>query len=253
MGDLNYRITSDIPSSTVFEYAKSDFTRLLKRDQLRVSQQAGLAFVEFTEPSISFPPTYKYITGTSIYDQRPEKKIRCPAWCDRILYYLRDKPTSDQQNPLVITDYEDVDSINVSDHKPVYQRSVLLVKKYDETRMAEIRKACEQKLKKGENNEQPVVQFSTAELAFGYVAFRSPVTHTVSLSNEGLSNIYYRFLPRDSENHVGLPFFSVSQLFGMILPGERADITVTLEVTPSTLRVCVLLAVYSSTFKRKGE
>ena len=66
LGDLNYRITSDVPSSTVFQYARSSFSSLLKKDQLAVSQHAGFAFVGFTEPPISFPPTYKYLRDADL-------------------------------------------------------------------------------------------------------------------------------------------------------------------------------------------
>ena len=36
--------------------------------------------------ALTFPPTYKYIPGQNRYDRRPEKKMRCPAWCDRVLW-----------------------------------------------------------------------------------------------------------------------------------------------------------------------
>ena len=40
----------------------------------------------FEEGKLTFAPTYKYIPGQDIYDQRPEKKMRCPAWCDRYIF-----------------------------------------------------------------------------------------------------------------------------------------------------------------------
>ena len=54
---------------------------------MKVSQRAGLAFEEFTEPEIKFPPTYKYKKYTTSYDKKEGKKCRAPAWCDRILYH----------------------------------------------------------------------------------------------------------------------------------------------------------------------
>lgn len=108
MGDLNYRITSDVPDSVVFDYAKNDFQRLLSRDQLLVSQNAGFAFVGFTEPPITFPPTYKYIRGSSQYDDRKEKKIRAPSWCDRILYCLHDASSSTEVSRITVVDYNHV-------------------------------------------------------------------------------------------------------------------------------------------------
>ena len=52
----------------MFDYAANDLDFLLKKDQLKVSQRAGLAFEEFTEPEVKFPPTYKYKKYTTSYD-----------------------------------------------------------------------------------------------------------------------------------------------------------------------------------------
>jgi phosphatidylinositol-bisphosphatase len=43
-------------------------------------------FEGFLEGQLDFAPTYKYQPGTSVYDTRPDKKVRCPAWCDRVLW-----------------------------------------------------------------------------------------------------------------------------------------------------------------------
>jgi inositol-1,4,5-trisphosphate 5-phosphatase len=53
-------------------------------------------------------PTYKYIKMENTYDLK-----RVPSWCDRILYYRRDKAK------LKVLSYASADLVE-SDHKPVY-------------------------------------------------------------------------------------------------------------------------------------
>ena len=36
-----------------------------------------------------FDPTYKYQPKTSLYEKRPDKKLRAPAWCDRVLWHAK--------------------------------------------------------------------------------------------------------------------------------------------------------------------
>lgn len=50
---------------------------------------AGRVFESYQEGKIDFKPTYRYIAGTDVYDNRPEGKVRCPAWCDRVLWRLQ--------------------------------------------------------------------------------------------------------------------------------------------------------------------
>jgi hypothetical protein len=54
--------------------AAEDYPALLKYDQLLQEKKAKNAFMGFIEPKIEFKPTYKFITGTSEYDQRADKK-----------------------------------------------------------------------------------------------------------------------------------------------------------------------------------
>jgi hypothetical protein len=42
----------------------------------------------FTEPPITFAPTYKYDRYSTTYGSCDKRRI--PAWCDRILYHSRD-------------------------------------------------------------------------------------------------------------------------------------------------------------------
>ena len=53
---------------------------------------AGRAFQSFQEGRVDFKPTYRYIPGSNQYDERPDGKLRCPAWCDRILWRVLKPP-----------------------------------------------------------------------------------------------------------------------------------------------------------------
>jgi hypothetical protein len=84
LGDLNYRLnTHDTEVKAMV--ATNNVEGLLKYDQLKQQQRIGAAFENFHEPAITFPPTYKYDIGTDNFDT--SEKMRCPAYCDRILFY----------------------------------------------------------------------------------------------------------------------------------------------------------------------
>ena len=91
LGDLNYRMVESIADEDVYSYIDADMQLELAEscDQLTLERDAGRAFQDFHEGLLSFPPTYKYIPGTDSFDRRPEKKNRCPAWCDRVLWRTR--------------------------------------------------------------------------------------------------------------------------------------------------------------------
>ncbi|URE36858.1 inositol-1,4,5-trisphosphate 5-phosphatase' [Musa troglodytarum] len=88
LGDLNYRLAST-GNDTNELLKKQDWQSLVEKDQLRVQQKAGGVFAGWEEGRIRFPPTYKYISNSDIYDMNSANsrdKRRTPAWCDRILW-----------------------------------------------------------------------------------------------------------------------------------------------------------------------
>jgi phosphatidylinositol-bisphosphatase len=101
LGDLNYRI-GGVDKNLVFAKVKeaefhdptntSSVARnfLLNNDQLNIERMAGHVFEGFDEMQITFAPTYKFEPMTDRYDQREGKKVRAPAWCDRILWRCLD-------------------------------------------------------------------------------------------------------------------------------------------------------------------
>ncbi|CAM9989412.1 unnamed protein product, partial [Phaeothamnion confervicola] len=87
MGDLNYRLVEGISAEEVTELVRRDeLERLREMDQLNQERVEMRAFGVFYEGPLCFPPSYKYIPGTRELDMRPEKKVRCPSWCDRVLW-----------------------------------------------------------------------------------------------------------------------------------------------------------------------
>eukprot|EP00826_Nyctotherus_ovalis_P007438 TRINITY_DN11863_c0_g1_i5.p2 TRINITY_DN11863_c0_g1~~TRINITY_DN11863_c0_g1_i5.p2 ORF type:complete len:241 (+),score=71.56 TRINITY_DN11863_c0_g1_i5:2153-2875(+) len=105
-GDLNFRI--DLETATTCQLTRErNFGEMLSNDQLlNQSHQYNLPIL--SEAPIAFPPTYKFIVKTSDYnlEKRP------PAWCDRILWVSNDA--------VKFIAYDYVESLNCSDHKPIY-------------------------------------------------------------------------------------------------------------------------------------
>ena len=94
---------------------------VLNHDQLYQERQRKKVFLGFKEGKISFLPTFKYDKRSNAFDS--SSKYRCPAYCDRILYYY-DSSSSSSSSPnsnlplLVLKDYFSIDSRH-SDHRPV--------------------------------------------------------------------------------------------------------------------------------------
>jgi len=125
MGDLNYRI-EDLRRERVIELSESDaWDVLAPNDQLlRQRKQSGL-FYSFSEAPLRFPPTFKYEEGAAMSLTKPTRrrhesaKMRVPSWCDRVLI------SSLPGVGLTHGRYDCVDSLNPSDHSPVFHEAVL--------------------------------------------------------------------------------------------------------------------------------
>jgi len=86
---------------------------LLAWDQLLLGRMTSQG--SFTEGSVKFPPTYKYIPGTSRLDTS-----RHPAWCDRALYKTDGGISAEQ------LEYSSFPQLCcTSDHRPIAVRFVI--------------------------------------------------------------------------------------------------------------------------------
>lgn len=82
------------------------FKEFLEEEELKKLKEKELFIYDVDESEISFPPTYKYVKGTSFYNLSK----RVPSWTDRILFKKGDK---------IRTLLYDRVSIHFSDHKPI--------------------------------------------------------------------------------------------------------------------------------------
>jgi phosphatidylinositol-bisphosphatase len=89
-----------------------DYETLRAKDQLNLERAKNNCFQGFEEGPLTFAPTYKYQPGTDVYETRAEKKLRAPAWCDRVLWRTAARDSVKLQN------YRRA-ALNPSDHKPV--------------------------------------------------------------------------------------------------------------------------------------
>ena len=136
-GDLNYRIDVEIEMDQVYTWINTDQLRELRKyDQLNIERSNGNAFKEFEEATLIFSPTYKFRVGTLTYDRRPDKKMRCPAWCDRVLW------KRNSNVPLENELYECI-QLTGSDHLPVRATFLAKIRTIDRSKKAETVKSLQ--------------------------------------------------------------------------------------------------------------
>ncbi|CAB9525107.1 II inositol 1,4,5-trisphosphate 5-phosphatase [Seminavis robusta] len=233
LGDLNYRIDESMPTDKVLEYAETGkFAEMRKLDQLNVERAHGRAFEGFEEGVIQFPPTYKYQPGTDGYDKRPEKKLRAPAWCDRILWMALE-PAHVQQ-----LTYNRSEQPNVSDHKAVYSTMKITIKDVVRPKRAAIHNELMKLLDRFENQTLPMVGLDRVNLDFGEIHYDRSKSMPIQITNTGNVVAKYRFVPKLDENTLCKPWIKVEPPYGLIIPGDQpATINVTITVDRHTAQL----------------
>merc|ERR1719329_1717242 len=83
---------------------------MVANDQLKIAMHEQEAFLGFEEGELTFPPTYKFDSGSDTYDT--SSKARIPSWTDRILWKASKRVS--------LRKYSSVPGIHTSDHKPVF-------------------------------------------------------------------------------------------------------------------------------------
>jgi len=223
-GDFNYRISQpDAEIRTQIE--KKEYQKLLKYDQLTNQRIARRAFAGFEEGPVNFHPSYKYDPGTDVFDT--SEKRRSPAWCDRILWRSGDK--------LEQLTYNCHMELKTSDHKPVSSVfEVSKVKMFSKEKMTDIQMEIVRELDKFENEIMPDASLSENHVDFGIVKYLVPITKGIVLENTGQVLAQFQFIPKLEETSICKPFIWVSPTTGMLLPGDKTLISITVLVDNRT-------------------
>lgn len=194
LGDLNYRIDESLPTEVVLSLSeKGAVDKLRSLDQLNIERSEGRVFEGFEEGVINFIPTYKYQPGTDVFEQRPEKKLRAPAWCDRILW-MAQEPEHVQQ-----LTYKRSEKPNCSDHKPVLSTMRFTVKAVIPEKRDAIYQELFALLGRYENRSLPTIAVDRKALSFGMVRYNQSVTLPFHITNTGSVCAHFRFVPKLDE------------------------------------------------------
>ncbi|GMF21529.1 unnamed protein product [Phytophthora lilii] len=231
IGDLNYRIQDTLTTEEVFRLAEGggNLNELVKHDQLTLERRRGNVLNGFEEGTLSFPPTYKFQAGTSEYEKRPEKKLRAPAWCDRVLWKAK-SPTD-----VKLCSYNSVPALDLSDHKPVHAFFDVQVKYQVESKKNEVIRDIMMQLDKWENENMPKVRLlqedgatmSSGVFAFSQLKFGVEQSKKLIIENTGLVVAHFRFIPKLEDVTICKPWLNVAPMFGMIPPRDKMEIRIT--------------------------
>lgn len=217
IGDLNYHIHESLGTEEVLGLAeRGDLGVLKKNDQLNIERKANRVFRGFEEGDLTFLPTYKYQPGTDVYEN---KKLRAPAWCDRILWMVQDP------NHLKQLDYSRSE-LNVSDHKPVMSTFLATIKDVIPNDREKVYFSVMKKLAQYENKSLPMIGLDRTELDFGEVRYGKTITLPIKITNTGNVVAQFRLVPKLDEVsireyllwHSQFPFYPVLSYIFVCFP-----------------------------------
>lgn len=232
LGDLNYRLQDrqtgfSLDVKLVKEKcALKLYNELLECDQLLDVRDKKLAFHEFQEGPVTFAPTYKYDTGTSVWDS--SEKCRAPAWTDRILWYGR------HVDQIV---YDSVPELLISDHKPVFSLFKIRVKKIDAEKEKKIYEGALKFADRLANERLPQAEIDQLFFTFDNVTFRDMQSQIFNIRNVGKDPFQYVFKEKDEKNkQVCEPWLTITPPTFRVMPDEQAAVTLTVFVDKFSLR-----------------
>ncbi|GAA6016682.1 hypothetical protein JCM10207_000146 [Rhodosporidiobolus poonsookiae] len=222
LGDLNYRI--DLPRKDVERMVEAKEWELLQRfDQLRIQRQHHLAFADFEEAPIAFPPTFKFDVGTQVYDT--SEKQRVPSWTDRVLWL------SIHENTVRCEKYSSHPEIVISDHKPVSALLKLPVYTVIPDKRTEVQQQVIAELDAFDNEAQPDVKLSPGpSVEFSTIRYDEPVTQQVEVVNVGEVLAPWAFSLKPDSKSLTPPWLHISPTSGVTLPNARSTIMLTIHV-----------------------
>lgn len=210
-GDLNYRIDKISLSETLNYINSSNYDELIKFDQLTREKSNQKVFERFEEGRIKFRPTYKYLIKSDVYEKQALLvnsefnnadneansigKVKLPSWTDRVLW----KSFNLKCN---LVQYSCINTITISDHKPVYGLFDLELKKIDLKKYMKLYDEAIKKIDRRINEEMPKISLKDWKFDFGECYYYDVKKLQMVVKNEGLtrSKVDVSFFLEKKEN-----------------------------------------------------
>ncbi|KAK7107287.1 inositol polyphosphate 5-phosphatase OCRL-like isoform X2 [Littorina saxatilis] len=224
IGDLNYRISNISIEDVKTSIRDQKYKALLRSDQLFNQLGTTDIFRGFQEGDITFDPTYKFDTGTDVYDT--SEKSRIPAWCDRILW---------QGVGIALLRYDSHPQLRISDHKPVSANFEVEVKVIDEKRYKKVYEDIMKKLDRIENEFLPQIKLDKTECHFKDVKFIEPQVETITIANVGQAYVEFEFINKLDDARYSKPWLTITPCKEVIKPGLSCDVQIEVYVDKSTV------------------
>lgn len=225
IGDLNYRIHESIDTQEVFDkIAAHDWESLLEKDQLNLERANDNVFLGFSEGAVCFPPTYKYQPGTDEYEIRPGRKIRAPAWCDRVLW------KSKREESIKLLNYRRAE-VNFSDHRPVsayFQCEALVIQ---DEKLKSIYQELLTSMDKMVNAAAPCLELEGRIIDTGAVTANKKIKKVMTVKNSGPVIAQWSFVPKGEDQSICQNWLKIKPLDGILGPDEKSVIEVTINFT----------------------
>ncbi|ORZ41337.1 Endonuclease/exonuclease/phosphatase [Catenaria anguillulae PL171] len=232
IGDMNYRLQGT-QERVVQIINENRLDSLLVTDQLKQAMAKGDAFAGFQEPPITFPPTYKYDIGTTVWDT--SEKRRTPAWCDRILWHLPATSPEAVQPNRYMGHFGYLDS----DHRPVSASLSVQVAVIDPIQLDDVTRDILREHDKWENELIPEANVLPAIVDLGALRLLHECAGECVLENTGKIPFVWEFVARPdhvpaSGGPTGLaPWCTPEPQRGVVEPGDKQRIVFVGYPTPA--------------------
>lgn len=155
------------------------------------------------------------------------KKIRTPAWTDRILYYS----TKRALHQLL---YGSFSSLDVSDHRPVVGAFLFETRKFNEEAVDVALQEARRVIDLQEMAAIPRCTLSPTYIEVGSVFYRRPVEFSVSVENIGEVPATYSFIPaapgRKTTRSPFPTWLSASPTSGVIKPQKKETLKIQVSI-----------------------
>eukprot|EP01025_Chloroclados_australasicus_P051710 TRINITY_DN6029_c0_g1_i3.p1 TRINITY_DN6029_c0_g1~~TRINITY_DN6029_c0_g1_i3.p1 ORF type:complete len:685 (-),score=46.66 TRINITY_DN6029_c0_g1_i3:662-2689(-) len=210
LGDLNYRVNTkdDVAIKLI---RSNQLNQLMLYDQLVNEMERETVLQGWKEGILNFPPTYKFVKGTSLYHGEKSKfkpgdkaddtkSARTPSWTDRIIFR--------STGGLHQLSYSS-GNFQLSDHKPVYAAFLVYARQYNPTKVSTALELAIKASDAQENASIPEVHVKQQNIDLQQVVYGIPRQFKIGILNKGQVPAVFRFIAPPYSDSICPPWLRV--------------------------------------------